>query len=393
MKIILSVDSLKPPITGIGNYTLHLSDGLADHAKISSVLYFSRSLTIPAERRRVFKALIPARLRRAMRRIPYAYGARDKMSELLLRKSAPDGDYLYHEPAYIALPYRGPSVVTVSDLSHMRFPQFHLPETVRRLERHLPRSIANAAQVITHSQLIRNEVVSMLGVSPERISLVRLGVGKDFHPRTEAELRPVLETYGIAGVPYLLSVCTLEPRKNLDGLLLAFSNLPASVRRTHPLVLAGHRGWLTQPLEKLMRPLQQRGELLWLGYVPAEDLPPLYAGAYGFAYPSHYEGFGLPPLEAMASGVPVVTSKASAMSEIVDGCAALVNPQDIDDITSGLQRLLYDHDFRAQAKARGPLLAERYTWEHCVDQTIAAYHAALHGTNQDATAAPQSQPA
>ncbi len=387
MKVILNIDSLKPPITGIGNYTLHLSDRLAGRKEISSVLYFSRSLTIPTKRRGIFKALIPAKLRQVLRRLPYAYEARDKMSEILLRKCTSGENYLYHEPAYIAVPYRGPTVVTVSDLSHMRFPQFHPPENVRRLERHLPRSIAYAARVITHSLFIRNEIVHAMGVSPERISVVRLGVSKDFHPRSEEELRPVLESYGIAGVPYLLSVCTLEPRKNLDGLIRAYSNLPAGVRQTHPLVLAGPRGWLTDALEKLMAPLMRRGELLWLGYVPAQDLPYIYAGAHGFAYPSHYEGFGLPPLEAMASGVPVITSSDSAMSEIVDGYADFVNPDDIDDIASGLQRLAHDDDFRAQARTRGPQLAGKFTWESCVDQTIAAYHAALQGTSPHAAGA------
>ncbi|MBI3993677.1 MAG: glycosyltransferase family 4 protein [Candidatus Lambdaproteobacteria bacterium] len=377
MKVILNIDSLKPPITGIGNYTLHLSEALPSRAEVASLQFFSRMHSVPTRNRSAIRTLIPARVRHAVRRLPYAYEARDKLAEVVLRQSTAGQDFLYHEPNYIAVRFAGPSVVTVSDLSHLRYPHFHPRVNVKRLEKHLGRSVAEAAQVITHSEFIRQELVGMMGVPPERISIVSLGVSEEFRPRSEAELTPVLEPHGLAGVPYLLSVCTLEPRKNLSGLIQAFASLPKSVRRTHPLVLVGHKGWLTESIESRMRPLQDQGELLWLGYVPSATLPMLYAGAYGFTYPSFYEGFGLPPLEAMACGVPVLTSNVSAMPEVVGRAAAMIDPLDVDDIARGLQRLLYDHDFRQTAKQAGFELAREYTWKRCVDQTIAAYRAAL----------------
>ena len=377
MQVILNIDSLKPPITGIGNYTLHLSEALQNRPEVASLQFFSRMHCVPTKDRSAVKTLIPARVRHAVRRLPYAYEARDKVAEFVLRQTTAGQNFLYHEPNYIAVRFSGPSVVTVSDLSHIKYPQFHPRVNVKRLERYLARSVAEAAQVITHSEFIRRELMDMMGVPAERISIVLLGVSEEFHPRSEAELAPVLEPYGLAGVPYLLSVCTLEPRKNLIGLIQAFSSLPKSVRCSHPLVLVGHRGWLTEPLERIMQPLLDQGELLWLGYVPAAVLPSLYAGAYGFAYPSFYEGFGLPPLEAMASGVPVLTSNVSAMPELVGRAAAMIDPLDVDDIARGLQRLLHDHDFRQAAKPAGRELAGEFTWERCVDQTIAAYRAAL----------------
>jgi alpha-1,3-rhamnosyl/mannosyltransferase len=190
-------------------------------------------------------------------------------------------------------------------------------------------------------------------------------------------MNPVLERYGLVDVPYLLTVCTIEPRKNLVGLIQAYSRLSDELRHRHPLVITGHKGWLTEAIEQAMEPLQREGSLRWLGYVPAADLPIIYNGAYAFAYPSFYEGFGLPLIEAMASGLPILTSDRAAMPEIVGDVALKIDPEDIEDITENLRRILLDDEFRQFAHVEGLAHSKQFTWEKCVDKTVEVYRKAL----------------
>jgi alpha-1,3-rhamnosyl/mannosyltransferase len=138
-------------------------------------------------------------------------------------------------------------------------------------------------------------------------------------------------------------------------------------------VLVGAKGWLVDSLEKRASALVQSGQIRWLGYVPSEDLPILYAAASGFAFPSFYEGFGLPVLEAMASGIPVLTSNCSCLPEWAENVCIQVNPEDIPTITSGLERLLADAPFREMARRAGPTRAAAFSWNRFVDRTVAVY--------------------
>ena len=163
------------------------------------------------------------------------------------------------------------------------------------------------------------------------------------------------------------------------GLITAYSLLPTSMRRSYPLVIVGSKGWLTKPIEKAMAPLIREGSLCWLGYLPIEELPAIYAGAHAFAYTSFYEGFGLPLIEAMASGVPLLTSNRTSMPEIAESVGILVDPDDTDDIALGLRQLLLDEVFREKAISAGLERIKRFQWAAAVDETVNAYHKALDG--------------
>ncbi len=158
------------------------------------------------------------------------------------------------------------------------------------------------------------------------------------------------------------------------------ARLPEALRTRHPLALVGARGWLNNELERHLAPLERTGQLRRLGYVPEEDLHALYAGAHAFAYPSLYEGFGLPLLEAMASGVPALSSNCSSLPEVAGDAALLVDPEDLDALTIGLERLLGDEPWRAWAKTRGLEQASRFSWDCCVEETVAVYRRLLGET-------------
>lgn len=288
-----------------------------------------------------------------------------------------DQNFIYHEPCYILRPYSGPKICTVHDLSHIRYPYYHPKQRVKFLLDNLPGSIYEADHIITASEFIRNEIIDLFNISPIKVTCVYHGVSKAFKARRFIDIKSVLAIYGLHEKSYLLSVGTLEPRKNLEHLIQAFNQLPEKQRKKYPLVVIGIKGWHTHPLVKMMQPLIKKEQLYCLGYVPEAYLPFLYSGAFGFLYISIYEGFGLPILEAMASGIPTLTSSESAMPEVVGDAAMQVNPFDIEMITDQLNHLINDLTLRDRLKQLGPIQAAKFSWESCVEGTIGVYQQTL----------------
>ena len=378
MKLILNVDAITHPLTGIGQYALRLARGLRAHPAIEETRFYSAYRWID-DPEQVLAANRPiARIRRWIPFKPLAlnlYGA--VRSRAFLWQTRALKHYLLHSPNYILLPFDGPAVATIHDLSYLHYPQHHPRERILFMERNMPRTLAQAAAIICDSQFIRQEIINILGVPADKVVDVPLGVDQTFHPREITTLRSVLNRYHLDGLAYLLAVSTLEPRKNLPRLLIAYARLPEALRARHPLALVGAKGWLNTELERHLAPLERTGQLRRLGYVPQDDLPALYAGAHAFAYPSLYEGFGLPLLEAMASGIPALSSYRSSLPQVAGDAALLINPEDIDDLTAGLERLLSDAPWRAAARPRGLEQAGRFSWERCVEETIAVYRRLL----------------
>jgi alpha-1,3-rhamnosyl/mannosyltransferase len=273
----------------------------------------------------------------------------------------------------LLLPFEGPSVTTIHDLSFIRYPETHPPERVALLEKELPKSIAQADAIITDSEYIKSEVNELLGIDKKKIHVVPLGVSQDFRPYSQQAVGPVLRRYKLNGIKYLLTVATLEPRKNLNSLIDAYLILPKKFRNEYKLVIIGARGWLSRNLLKRIKMLVGRGDVIALGYIVSEDLPFIYSGAYGFVLPSIYEGFGLPVLEAMSSGTPVLTSTSSSMPEVAAGAAILTNAFDIEEISEGLQQLIEDDGWRDQAIKKGLNRSKKYTWEKCIENTVSVY--------------------
>ncbi len=285
--------------------------------------------------------------------------------------------WLLHTPNYVLMPFDGPTLTTVHDLSWLSYPEAHPVERVRFLDRHLPRSLERASMVLTDSEFIAAEIASRFALSRAKIRVVPLGVDASYRPRgsrTRARARKAQFAGGQLSSRRRDTRTAQESRATRA----AYGALPAALQSRHPLVIVGARGWLSSDLERAVAPLESAGKARRLGYVDERELPLIYAGAHAFAFPSLYEGFGLPVLEAMASGVPVLTSNVSSLPEIAGDAALTVDPRDDAAMAAGLERLLEDSSWRTTASAHGIARASEFPWSRCVDSTVDAYRAVSH---------------
>jgi glycosyltransferase involved in cell wall biosynthesis len=279
---------------------------------------------------------------------------------------------LFHSPDF-TLPPTGcrPSVLTVHDLAFMRVPEAAYPSLRAYLEAVVPRSARRADRIVAVSWCTATDLQDLLDIPAERIAVIPEGVGSAFKPVDEArKTRAELELYGITG-PYVLAVGTLEPRKNYVRLFRAYARLMETGYRGQ-LVVAGRRGWLYEPILAAIRELRL-GERIRIIRPQDRDLPTLYSLADIFVYPSLYEGFGIPPLEAMACGTPVACSGTSSLPEVVGDAALLFNPLDEPEIADAMALLLTDSELRSQLVTRGLQRAAQFTWEQAAESTIAVY--------------------
>ncbi len=374
MRVILNVDAITAPLTGIGRYALELAHGLARHAAIDELRLYSAFRWVDDPTHALAANRTIAQLRRS---VPFKTQALELYTQLrsaMFRAHTRSlRGFVLHTPNYILMPFDGPTVTTVHDLSALNFPETHPVERVRFLDRHLPRTLERADIVLTDSCFIADEIHARLGVPRAKLRTVALGVDPAYRPRAAHELAAALATHELVADRYLLVVATQEPRKNLVRLVRAYALLPAPLRARYPLVIVGARGWLNHELERALGPLEANGSARRLGYVGEDALPLIYAGARGFAFPSLYEGFGLPVLEAMACGIPVLTSNVSSMPEVGVDIALGVDPRDEDALRAGLETILEDERWRQAGITRGPAHARRFPWSRCVDETVAVY--------------------
>ncbi|MHB0921459.1 MAG: glycosyltransferase family 4 protein [Thiomonas delicata] len=397
LKVLFNTQSLLPPRTGIGLYTQHLLEEMLLQPQLEAVAGFlggrifrDSSLTLQLQQGQTGSArsdeialqkarrqgLGKAEIKKFLRGIPGAYALRQALREWQdgrgIAKLAREG-FIYHEPNYIPVRYAGPMAITVHDLSHVRHPEFHPLERVAFLNSHLPAALQRADRVLTDSHFVAAEIAEVFGTPMEKITVTHLGTDAVFHPRSEAEAASTLSAFGLRYRGFVLSVATLEPRKNLERLIEAYAALPDALRRDYPLVLVGGSGWKNAALVSRVRDLEARGEAIRTGYLPRAQVLDLYAAAALFAYPSLYEGFGLPVLEAFASGVPVLTSNVSSLPEVSGGAALEVDPYSVDAIAEGMRALLDDAAMREHHAILGLERAKAFSWARCAEQTLAVY--------------------
>jgi alpha-1,3-rhamnosyl/mannosyltransferase len=251
---------------------------------------------------------------------------------------------------------------TIHDMTCWIMPENH-PKANLVAERSFAEVLKRADALIAVSEATKRDAVNVLGLADEKIAVIHSGVPHAYFDVDPGLIEAVRRKYSL-GRPYVLFVGTIEPRKNVDLLLDAFESLPASIREHYQLVLAGPSGWASG---LTMRRLQH---VRYLGYVPEEAMPGLTAGASTFVYPSLYEGFGFPVVQAMAAGVPVITSNGSALAEVAGGAALLVDPRSQSDLHHAMSRMLTSEGLRMALGAAGRAKAERFHWERCAERSL-----------------------
>jgi glycosyltransferase involved in cell wall biosynthesis len=358
---------------GIGRYTRGLVAALADLDRENEYILFSAG-TSPRERDwppnfTVRKSSVPER---------WLTAGWHKLMLPVPAEVLTGACDLYHSPDFVLPPLRqARGVVTVHDLSFMRLPDCADPGLRAYLERSVPRSVRAAHHVLADSSNTRNDLIELLQVPPGKVSVVPGAVGRDFSRVKDASmLDQTRHRYGLPAF-YVLSVGTLEPRKNYPRLISAFALMRRQTGLPHHLVIAGRPGWLYEGVHERVRQEGVGDSVHFLGLVSDADLPSLYTLADLLVFPSLYEGFGLPPLEAMACGTPVVCSNNSSLPESAGTAAQTVDPTDTDGIADAMARLLGNAGLRSRLIQLGYHQAAQFTWTAAARKLLAAYECAL----------------
>ncbi|NLF39802.1 glycosyltransferase family 4 protein [bacterium] len=380
MKILLNAFPLLAPKSGVGYYTYHLLHALRRlYAERDSFVYFygRRFSTAIAER----PPALDAAARRALKSVfdnPYRFT--QPVKEFIFRCGAavvrPD---LYHETNYVLMPFRGPRVVTVFDMSVKRFPETHPPARVRFFNAWFDCRLGDADHIITISESAKRDIVEIMGVRPEVVTVTHLAPPPSFARPDEAALAAFRTAKGLEQ-PFLLYVGNLEPRKNLEMLVRAYAALVHRKPAAPRLVLAGEPSWLSDPLFAEIDRLGLRDRVLLPGYVPEDELPLWYSTALAFLYPSRYEGFGLPVVEAMACGSPVLCANASSLPEVAGDAAVLLPPDDEEAWTNGMDEIEESVERRVLLRDKGMRRAALFSWDRCAKETHAVYERVVHSS-------------
>ncbi|GAB4530651.1 MAG: glycosyltransferase family 1 protein [Anaerolineae bacterium] len=278
---------------------------------------------------------------------------------------------LYHATDFVLPPTRARSILTVHDLSFIRVPEAASPRLKAYLDAVVPRSCQRATHILADSQATKDDLVTFYNLSPDKVTVLLSGVDARFKP-TQVDMSPLRAKYGFSERPYVFCVGTVQPRKNYIRLIQALAQLRAAGHDL-ALVIAGGRGWLDNPIYAAIQESGMRDYVHLIGFADDADLPSLYSGAFCVAFTSLYEGFGLPVLEGMACGTPVITSDVSSMPEVAGDAALLVDPYQTEAIVDAIRQLLEDSALRERLVARGFAQAARFTWENSARELMAVY--------------------
>ena len=346
MNIALDGMPLASPLTGVGHYTAELARHLAIVAPTDSFTFISPQGFL---KRRWWSLGLPLHL---------------------LRNSFD----LFHGTNY-EIPFwsRRPTVLTIHDLSFMLLPGVHRQELTGRSRWRLPWMASKASRIITPSNSVKKEVCEALQIPPDKVAVTPEAPRSVFKRREDPEL---LRRLGIEG-DFILFVGTIEPRKNLRRLVEAFDQVLRTTSLSPKLVIAGGKGWMMDDFGSFIEKKGVTDRVLLTGYLQDEDLCTLYSACTVFIYPSLYEGFGLPPLEAMACGAPVITSRTPALMETVGNAARLVDPKDVDDIAHAMTEILSDQKAREHYAELGKVHVKQFSWEATALKTLDVYREAL----------------
>ncbi|MFT5135522.1 MAG: glycosyltransferase involved in cell wall biosynthesis [Arenicella sp.] len=390
--IIYNLNNIRPPLTGVGRYSIELiRETLVQRPNIivakNGKLHIGNNLelqinsfdSVMVEQTaapNVSRSQRSRNLRAMVGNIPFSrtlFQTLDRYQFAQLRKLPMANGSAYHDLNYSLSPESANNVSTVYDLSNVICPETHPKHRIDNLNAYFNKLKIGACQIIAISHSTKSELMEHYGIAENRIGVTHLAADKNFHPRGENECQGSLSARNLNYKKYVLCVGTMEPRKNLSTILTAYEALDPQLQQEYPLVMAGPFGWKSTELEDRINCLHKSGVVRQLGFVQQSELPTLYAGAAVFVYPSLYEGFGLPLLEAMQSGCPCVTSNIGALAEVSAECALQVDPRKSDDVAEQLIRLLSDPKLNLDYANLGQQRAKSFSWTKTASQTCDIY--------------------
>jgi glycosyltransferase involved in cell wall biosynthesis len=290
------------------------------------------------------------------------------------KEMLPQTDILHTTTVCAPKDHYGKMIFTAYDVSFLPFPEFHTEANRIVCMRGTLDAMLYADKIIAISHHTKRDLIHYLTIPEDRIAVTHLAQRPHFRPVENTNvLDAVLAKYKLSS-PYILTVGSLEPRKNHTAIIKAYNALPRPVQNNYDLVFAGGSGWLNSGVFQLVKELRLEHRVRFLGYVTDEDLPALYSGTSAFVYPSFYEGFGLPVLEAMACGAPVITSNVSSIPELVADAGVLIDPNDVEQLLHELRTVLEDDLRRKQLSSLGLTQAAKFSWKKTAEATLKIYN-------------------
>ena len=369
----------KGGVAGLRQYSTRLLVAMAEVAPVNDYLLYLRqpvlSQTFAASPLSGSHCLQTRVAAGHTRKLPTALWFQTALPNAL-RHDQPD---LLHCPDFLA-PFwsfgrRIPTIITIHDLNVLRFPANFTTRTYWAWRLQAQIASRRAALILTVSQASKHDIIKLLKVPAHKIRVTLEAADPNFEPSAPLEVVRIKKKYGLE--QYIFWVGSLMPQKNLERLLRAFALLKKNDSLPHKLVLGGQRAWGSQQYHNLIKELSLEGQVLLAGFVPPADLAPLYSGADLFVFPSLYEGFGLPPLEAMACGTPVAVSNISSMPEVAGEAAVYFDPLDPTSIAAAMRRVLSNPSLSAELKNLGLARAATFNWHKTAQETLAAYESII----------------
>jgi glycosyltransferase involved in cell wall biosynthesis len=376
MRIVINTIPLLYPLTGVGSYTYHIAQSLRAIDPINDYTYFygyySRNLhAYYNENKKIFY-----RVKELVKKMPiFRWIVARKLVRGFVNAVSPRNFDLYFEPNFMPINIKSRcTVVTIFDFSFILYPQWHPKERINDFEEYFWKNLKRSDRIIVISDYIKKEGVN-LGLPEEKLRTIHLGIDHEVFKTYPPQDLQLLRKHYKLPEHFILFVGSIEPRKNLENLVRSYINLDEGIRKDIKLVLAGFKGWENKEIMALLK--EVKSDVLYLGYLPDKELGELYNLATLFVYPSMYEGFGLPPLEAMACCCPVVASNVASLPEVCGDAALYVDPHDVNSIAEGIHKVLTDDDLRQSLIEKGLERAKLFSWEKSAKEHIKVFEEVL----------------
>lgn len=383
MKIYIDGQPLLGNKTGIGHYTYNLIHELANK-KIPIEIFTNQMLNKKRIETINISGLQNVKLRNKI--YPYKVIRRlmgsNKLYEFpidVFENKSYKSNSIFHATNFISMPTKyAKQVITIHDLAFMKFPEVVEQHIYDYMMRWVPYSITKADQIIADSLQTKKDILEYFNVPEDKINVVYLAADKRFHKQDEQQIQNIREKYNLSE-EYILYIGTLEPKKNLVTLIDVYYLLKGKYSIKEKLVIVGAKGWKFNSIFEKVKQLHLENDIIFMGYIADEDLPAIYSGANVFTFPSLYEGFGIPLLEAMQCEVPVVVSNTSCIPEVVDKAAMLVDPYDVEGWAENIYKIISNKILREDLITKGIEQASKFSWEKLANETLAVYEKALKG--------------